>query len=565
MRIQRTLLRKKQERKVALLSLIMCLVLLLPSIGSALTAAKDTAPTTARHETIFANLDHSGAVSSAYVVNTFVRPGSTVIDYGSYKSVANLSDLAEPQVSEGRIVFSTGAADSVFRYQGELASPVLPWEVAIRYYLNGRPTRPVELIGQSGSLRIELDVKPNKAAAPHFADNYMVQISIPLALDKASAVVAPSSTQVVVGNTLTTSFTLLPGSTGKFSLEAEVADFSMESIAVAAMPAAPPPQSLVTSVEDGFKKMRGGAGEIARGLRGLEGGLADLHKGLATLHGALGQVEQGAVGLAGGLKEYALGQAQSTVGLGTLSQGAEALSAGLAELAMNAPRLLEGYKQTEQGLQAILAQSEALGQLAQALNQSENPEVRALAEAMLGQLAGLSQLHGGLSEANRGLTMQEQGLSELAGRLGELSGGLTQSLSAAKSLSESASALTAGAEDLSRGVGDITGGLGKLQSETQALPGIAGRLASGQRALERGIGQAKKELLAAMGHGEREAPVSFVAPGQAQAKSVQFVLRTPPLKPLVSPGIPAHPPVERGVWLRLVYLLRDFFAQFFPG
>jgi len=563
MRIQRTLLRRKQERKVALLALIMCLALLLPAIGSGLTAAKDAAPTTARHETIFANLDHSGAVTSAYVVNTFLRPGTTVVDYGSFKSVANLSTLTKPQVSEGKIVFSNPASDGVFRYQGELANANLPWEVAIRYYLNQARINPLELIGQSGKLRIELDVQPNQNAVAHFAENYMVQISIPLALDKASAVLAPNSTQVVVGNTLTTSFTVLPGSSGKFYLEGEVVDFVMESISIAAMPSAAPPPSLVASVEDGFGQLKSGAGEIAGGLRSLEGGMADLHNGLGTLHGALGQIEQGAGSLAGGLREYALGQAQFALGLGQLNQGATALSHGLSELAVNAPRLSLGYSQAEQGLQAILAQSEALGQLAQGLSHSENPEVKALAEAMIGQLAGLRQLHGGLSEANRGLTLQEQGLSELAGRLGELSSGLTQSLTAAQSLSESAVALTSGADNLSFGVGAASGGLGRLHGETAFLPGIVGRLASGQRALQRGITDAKNGLLSSMGYGERQTTVSFVAPGQAQAKSVQFVLRTPPLKPLVSPGISAHPPEERGVWLRLVHLLRDFFGQFF--
>ena len=74
--------------------------------------------------------------------------------------------------------------DGKFYYQGELESGELPWNISLKYYLNGRLITSEELAGKSGELEIKLDITQNKNINSIFYDNYALQIALTLNGDK---------------------------------------------------------------------------------------------------------------------------------------------------------------------------------------------------------------------------------------------------------------------------------------------------------------------------------------------------------------------------------------------
>ena len=59
---------------------------------------------------VYANLSATGQVEQAYVVNSFdLKESSTVVDYGAYDSVENLTNL-QPIEQAGEEITFTGEA-----------------------------------------------------------------------------------------------------------------------------------------------------------------------------------------------------------------------------------------------------------------------------------------------------------------------------------------------------------------------------------------------------------------------------------------------------------------------
>ena len=129
------------KRWIAML-LVPCLTLLC-LMSSALAAEKN--------EIVYVNLRSGGELDAVYIVNRFeASSAETVVDYGSYYKVANLSDTT-PLEQNADSVRLTVPEGTLF-YQGAPVSASLPWSIQVCYALDGVPIRPEELSGKSGAL-----------------------------------------------------------------------------------------------------------------------------------------------------------------------------------------------------------------------------------------------------------------------------------------------------------------------------------------------------------------------------------------------------------------------------
>ena len=77
----------------------------------------------------------------------YMLSGGNITDYGDYASVKMLNTSDPIQQNGDTITFSTSAPKAY--YQGELTDPELPWNISLRYYLDGKECSADEITGKS--------------------------------------------------------------------------------------------------------------------------------------------------------------------------------------------------------------------------------------------------------------------------------------------------------------------------------------------------------------------------------------------------------------------------------
>ena len=260
---------------------------------AAADAAANPPASTARFEkaeVVYAALDAHGAPRAAYVVNRFeVDEAGTVVDFGGYDSVLNMTDTSALSYNEVGEFTMFDVEPGTFSYQGTMNDVVLPWSIDIAYELDGRSVTPDELAGATGKLAVRVTTQRNDAfaQAPSFYDSFMLQITFTLPGEACAHVAADGATVAVSGSDRTVAFTVLPGSDGDFALTADVTDFHMDGATIAALP-----YSSVVEMPD-TSGVAGGLGTLAGAVSQLASGANELAAGASELAGASAQINAG--------------------------------------------------------------------------------------------------------------------------------------------------------------------------------------------------------------------------------------------------------------------------------
>ena len=107
------------------------LVSALPVSASALEA------NTEKEEVVYVNLGNDGSVREINVVNILGGNAEGVItDYGKYLDVRNMTTTDTIDLS-GDAIKINSSAEKLY-YEGKLESTLMPWDIQIRYFLDGR-------------------------------------------------------------------------------------------------------------------------------------------------------------------------------------------------------------------------------------------------------------------------------------------------------------------------------------------------------------------------------------------------------------------------------------------
>lgn len=515
-----------------------------------------------KHETIFVNLDHSGNIDEMLAVNTFIQPGESVVDYGDYESIINLTNDSVPLINEGRIVFRDLSGEKIFRYQAAIKQAQLPWSFDISYYLDGGRTLADNLAGSSGRLRIVIHAAYNPDAHPYFTQNYMVQIRIPLKMDKAFSIHAPDASIMFAGNTATVAYTLMPNSEQHFTLEADVVDFTMDGIDIAAMKAVLPINEDIEKLESGFEDMAEGTQDLIDGTERLAYGMTELSDGIGEIYVGTDGISKGIGGLAAGLDAFSGGLSDMKKGLGDIAAGSGDFNQALTSMNYAMPQLTGGYAAVEGGMDAMLAQREQIHELALSLLHSPDLEVRMLAETMIAKLAGLTELQGGLRKANEGLLAHAEGIGEIAAQFGAFNQGVKKVADGSEKLNDGFGEMRSAAKRLSSAANSLSKGARELNENTLTLPEDVGKIVSGQKELREGVLLARNEIREFIAPEEKALTVSFVSQNRANAETVQFIMRTPAID---MPQIPESEEVieqTESIWDRLIKLFRRIADRF---
>lgn len=188
---------KKIMKKVGVTCLcatVIANMLAMPAMAAGTSSDKDQ-----KDENIYVNLDGDGSVSGVYVVNEYDLDGETdITDYGDYTSVKNLTSDDEITLSDGKV--SVSAPAGKFYYQGNQRDNEIPWDISIKYELDGTECSAEDIAGATGKLKITLSVKKNGTAYEDFFDNYLMQGTVTLDTDKCTNIKADGATQANVGS-----------------------------------------------------------------------------------------------------------------------------------------------------------------------------------------------------------------------------------------------------------------------------------------------------------------------------------------------------------------------------
>ena len=124
-----------------------CLLTVLMVFGICLpVSAADSESTTSKEEVIYAMTNAAGMIKNVNAVNIFGSGSHT--DYGSYTDVKMLTTDDALDKNGDTITFSTDA-EKVY-YQGTMVNAQIPWNISIRYYLDGQEYNSATIAGQTG-------------------------------------------------------------------------------------------------------------------------------------------------------------------------------------------------------------------------------------------------------------------------------------------------------------------------------------------------------------------------------------------------------------------------------
>ncbi|MDO4554958.1 MAG: hypothetical protein Q4B70_07435 [Lachnospiraceae bacterium] len=218
-------------KKTAVMVAAFCMTM---SIGQTAFAASDAEYT--KNENVYVRLAQDGEVDGTYVVNTFdVTEEGEITDYGDYSKIQNLTNLEAIEQDKEEQTFT--AEEGKFHYQGDMDKAELPWNFDITYYLDDDEVEEEELEGAEGDLRMKISVKENPSYTnDKFFKAYMLQITASLDTDLCENIKAKDGTITDAGSNEQISFTVNPGKEKTMEITADVTDFEMDDISIAAVP-----------------------------------------------------------------------------------------------------------------------------------------------------------------------------------------------------------------------------------------------------------------------------------------------------------------------------------------
>ncbi|MDO4339309.1 MAG: hypothetical protein Q4C91_14685 [Eubacteriales bacterium] len=427
-----------------------------------------------KDENVYVNLNQDGSVANIYVVNEYMLEEDTsLVDYGDYSSVKNLSSEEEIAMDNGKV--TVNAASGKFFYQGKLKDTELPWVIGISYKLDGREVTAEELAGAAGKLEIQVKVKDNPDSDDQFFDNYLMQATVTLDTDHCKNISAEGATAANVGSDRQLLYNIMAGQEKDFTIKADVTDFEMAAISFQAVPMSfdidsdsinkdgltektDEVKDAADEFDDGAKELDDGAGELLDGAIELRDGAEELYDGTSSLNSGFGTLTSGIDSLNSGVASVNSGAGSLTSGSRQLSEGARSAAQGSASLKTGTAELSSSLNQMSQGA----------GELKKGLNTLVKNS---------GELTeGSAEVKAALTQIQSGLTSVEVGTDQMQELLG------------------SSEQILAGIEQAKEGSGQVAGGLGAIQGSYDSVNALKAENSNAAAYLNGLVGQANAAL-----------------------------------------------------------------------
>lgn len=192
-------------------------------------------------EAYYATTDYYGNLLEGSVVKSYVVNGkNSIVDYGNYDEVVNLTDGNNPKIAGDKVTFNFGKkVPTHFYFEGKTTKPFeqLPWTMEIHYKLNGVPTKAEDLAGKTGMVDIDLDFIPNPNASEYALNNYVLAATAVFNQDDILSLEAEGAQVQLVGNLRLVLFMVLPGEEQHFTISVGAESFEFGGMTYLMMPA----------------------------------------------------------------------------------------------------------------------------------------------------------------------------------------------------------------------------------------------------------------------------------------------------------------------------------------
>ncbi len=491
-----------QKVAAAVLSALLLAALTVPAFA-------DTAPSE-KEEVIYVLTDASGRVTDIEAVNIFA--GGDITDYGDYSAVKMLN-TNDPITQEGDKITLSSSAARVY-YQGTMKSTVIPWNISIRYFLDGREYSAQDIAGKSGALEIRFTVSKNESCAGSFYEDYALQASFTLDTDRCKSIASNGATVANVGSDKQLTYTILPGRGIDTTITAEVTDFEMEAVAINGvrlnldvdvddaelLDKVDELISAIGDLDDGAWELRDGTEELYDATKTLNSKAGDLHSGA-------GKAAEGAGELYTGLSALAAKNSELTAAAyATYAQLCSAAAATVnAQLKANEMEMtVELTPETYGEVLTALGKNLTVGAAEQGGEQAQGSTVVQQIAALKAQLDSYGEFYQGLLAYTAAVTDAADG---------------------AQTLKEGTDTLQSGTSALKRAMGELYDGVGELYDGAWELTDGTGEFVDKTSDMDTQISNEIDSMTASFSGGDGDA-VSFVSEKNTEVNAVQFVIRT---------------------------------------
>lgn len=469
-------------------------------VTSVTTAMAETVPSS-KEEVIYINLTSGGSVREMYAVNIF--DDKNITDYGDYLSVELLNTTDNINQNGDEITFSS-SADRVY-YKGKMKSNIMPWNISIKYYVDGKEYTPEEAAGKSGKMEIYFKVSKNEAYDGPFYDAYALQASFTLDTEIAKNITASDATLANVGKKKQLTYTILPGEGIDTVITADVTDFEMDAASINGIPLNMNIQvndaDLMNKVDEllgGIEDLDNGADELNSGVNRLSDATRDdLQPGVNQLNDGMKDLNDGVLKIQDGLdelnsKSYELtsGSDQVLSALNTINSqlnsqeqkdsisqlvsGSAGIKDGITNLTgklgelqagvsyakfMDALAAGSGNAITAETISRLKDSNTQIASLLQSSNQNAAAAVSSNNNVIDGILGGINQY---LTTVNTNITALYQGAQSLNTEYAKLDAGIRSLAVAVQQLADGVNQLVTEYGKLDKGVNDYTEGVAKV-------------------------------------------------------------------------------------------------------
>lgn len=564
----------------------------------------------AKDEVVYATLDPSGDQKEIYVVNNFeVEKGGTIVDYGDYTNLKNLTDLSKIQQDENTIQFT--APKGKFYYQGSMNNQPLPWDINVSYLLDGEKINPKELAGKGGQLQIKIETSANDQVNSTFYENYLLQISLTLDPSIYSNINATDGMVANAGKNKQVTFTVMPEQDGELLLEADVQNFELNGIDITAVPSSmsidTPDMDEMTGdiktlsdaireVNDGVADLKSGVIELNDGVQSLRNGSAQYESGMIELNRSSSGLIDASVSIGDALKNISSKLSDDSnqmdlSGLKELQEGLTQVSTGLTQSADGLDTLQENYSNAysalAESIEAIPTLDDKTLKEFNVIMNNSSEEDRAVLEKFKETYSAAQKTKETYSSekvkkafgaVNPTLNGNSEGLRTMATNLGNMASQLEDSIKKMGNadplapLREGLATLSTNYEDFHAGLVSYTNGVGELTNSYNKLHAGVADLSGGTNELESGVGelhngtqelheqtedlpdQMQEEIDSMISEFENTDfdAVSFVsADNNEKISTVQFVIKTESIEVKEQETTTEQPEEEKGIWDRL--------------
>ncbi len=261
-------------------------------------------------ESVYVNLDYYGAVEEVNIVKGCMLNGNTsIVDYGDYNEVVNMSNRAVPQVEAGRVTWDLSGQEGerfYFECKTDRLAQELPWDLDVTYRLNGKECSGDELAGAAGMVTMLVTVEPNPAAPEYYRNNMILTVATLVDMDKDNySLEAPGSQLQTLGTKKAVLFMALPGESGTFRIDIGTENFESTGLMFMMVPATLSSldrmadiREVKDKVRDSMDAMSDSADVILDHLSDMKGSLEETQRGIrkaqeakATFDAGEGQVK----------------------------------------------------------------------------------------------------------------------------------------------------------------------------------------------------------------------------------------------------------------------------------